>query len=108
MGDVVSLITQFVPVGRTEVLGEMPGWIAPVGASVDPGSDGFVPTTGLGGLLDLSAEGIPAGDRPGNRAFPDGYPTETAFEPAAGQSTLVQASVVLRMARLSVIFIANT
>src|SRR5205823_14378784 len=59
---VVSLVTQFVPVGRTEVLGEMPGWIAPVGASVDPGSDGFVPTTGLGGLLDLSAEGIPAGD----------------------------------------------
>ncbi len=64
-GDVVSLINQLVPIGlmgMSAVLGEMSGRIAPVGASVDPGgSGGFVPPMAFGGLLDLSAEGIPAG-----------------------------------------------
>jgi hypothetical protein len=57
-------MTQVVPLGRTgtsAVLGEIFGWIAPVGASVDHGgSGGFVPTAAFGGL-DFSAEGIPAG-----------------------------------------------
>src|SRR5437879_5495860 len=58
-------MTQFVPVGRTgtsAVLGEMFGWMAPVGASVDPGgSRGFVPTMACGGLLAFAADGTPAG-----------------------------------------------
>jgi hypothetical protein len=50
-------MTQFVPVGRTAVLGEISGRIAPVGAPVDPGSAGFVPDR----LSDFPAEGISAG-----------------------------------------------
>src|ERR1700751_74761 len=65
MGDVVSLMTQFAPIGRAGTsagLGEMPGWIAPVGASVElGGSRGFVPTIAFGGLLDFLVAGIPGG-----------------------------------------------
>src|SRR6266550_2134883 len=63
MGDVVSLTTQFAPVGCTgtlAVFGVPSGRIVPVGISEDPGnSGGFVLPIVIGGLLDFSAEGFP-------------------------------------------------
>jgi hypothetical protein len=61
-GDVVSLTTQFVPVGPTgtsAVFGRMSGRIAPVGVSVGAGnSGGFVLTMAFGGLSGFSDEPV--------------------------------------------------
>jgi hypothetical protein len=58
-------MTQVVLLGRTgtsAVLGEIFGWIAPVGGSGDlGGSRGLVLTMAFGWLLDFSGEGTPAG-----------------------------------------------
>ena len=92
MGDVVSLMTQFVPIGlagTSAVLGEMTGRIPPVGVSVDPGgSVGFVPTMAFGGLLDFSAGRIPLGVS----NVPVWAGGETRFEEPSGTAALAGGS----------------
>src|SRR6266581_1907256 len=92
MGDVVSLTTQFVPVGCTgtlAVLGDPSGRIAPVGISEDPGnSGGFV--LPIVWLLDFSAEGFP-GDISDEPVRP-GCSGETRSEEASGDVAVAGGS----------------
>src|SRR2546430_14437274 len=94
MGDVVSLTTQFAPVGCTgplAVFGVPSGRIVPVGISEDPGSSGgFVLPIVIGGLLDFSAEGFP-GDISDEPVRP-GCSGETRSEEASGDVAVAGGS----------------